>query len=188
MPVKKRLFIAVKVNPEQKLLAPYNTLKSSFSYDRIKWVEPDNFHLTLKFLGDTYESDIANVSSVIEDSLKRFNAFEFNLQTVGIFGSRYNPRVIWVGVEDQGQLKKMGTCLINKLDEIGFENDRQNFVPHLTIARIKSIVNKESFNATIKQFNNTFFQSVKVDRVYLYESVLTRGGPVYKVINKYLLI
>jgi 2'-5' RNA ligase len=183
----KRLFIAVKITPDQNFLKVYGDLKSSLFQENIKWVQPSNFHLTLKFLGDTYEDDIPIVTNVINDVLASESSFNFDLRNIGVFGSRYDPRVIWFGIEESGYLRRIGMNMINSLDEAGFKKDRQNFVPHLTIARIRNIENKKGFNEILELHRHNFIQTVKVDNVILYESILMKKGPQYKIINKFLL-
>jgi 2'-5' RNA ligase len=78
--------------------------------------------------------------------------------------------------------------LHKKLEIVGFENDRQNFVPHLTVGRIKKeLIHKRSFQQKIDPFNSQFIQDVKVNEVILYESILKPTGPVYKVVNCFKL-
>ena len=75
-----------------------------------------------------------------------------------------------------------------KLEIIGFTNDRQNFVPHLTIGRIKKeLKHKRSFQRKIDRFKVHYIQDVDVNEVILFESILKPKGPVYKVIESFSL-
>ncbi len=183
----KRLFVAVKIIPSTELLAIYNKIQHKLTNDKIRWVNPNNFHLTLKFLGDTYIDTIPIVISVIENTLSLKSSFDFDLKDLGIFGSRYNPRVIWVGIDRSDQLKDVGVSIIDSLDKAGFKNDRQNFVPHLTVARIKHISDKKRLNEIIEGYGDCYFQTVNINKVTLYESILTKEGPIYKEINNFML-
>jgi 2'-5' RNA ligase len=74
------------------------------------------------------------------------------------------------------------------VEQIGWERDRQNFVPHLTIARIKHVPDKKLFQQFIDENRNAFIQEVSVAEFHLYESILLREGPVYKVLETYELL
>jgi len=95
----KRIFAAVKIEPSKQLLELYDELKSSCKFDRINWVEPHNMHITLKFFGETEESIIGNIHKNLEGIAENYEPFEITLKNIGIFGSYYKPRVIWIGIE-----------------------------------------------------------------------------------------
>lgn len=183
----KRLFIAIKILPDENMLKNYCSLRESLRNNNIRWVEPDKFHLTIKFLGDTSDDAIVDVNNVIIDSLESKSSFNIELKNTEIFGSRYDPRVIWYGIEENSNLQDLSNDVINKLHNIGFLKDRQNFVPHLTIGRIKEIEDKKIFNNVINNYRNIYLQKSLVHKVELFESILTRQGPIYNVIESYIL-
>lgn len=176
----KRLFAAIKIIPDDHFLKIYYRLLKQFEGERIKWVEPHNMHITLKFFGETAEERIADILPVIKKVSDAYHPFHFKLKGIGIFGSLYNPRLIWFGVENNDELKLVGNDLITRLDVAGFANDRQNFVPHLTVGRIRDLRHKRSFQSKIDQFKGLDIQNVHVDKICLFESKLTTSGPVYK--------
>ncbi len=90
----KRIFAAIKINPNDKSLQIYNELKSACRNDKINWVDPHNLHITLKFFGETEENKIADIVSALLEIAKHHTGFSFYLKDVGIFGSHYKPRVI----------------------------------------------------------------------------------------------
>jgi len=181
----KRLFVAVKIHPDSEFEGIYGELKKKLILDKIKWVESQNLHLTLKFLGKTPEEDFNRIHSVLQEVADRHFHFELSLQTAGIFGSRYDPRVIWLGTNQTQELTTLGEDVLNSLDMAGFTRDRQNFVPHLTLGRIKYLTNKKYFQEIISQYHETFFQKQIVEQFYLYESILNPAGPVYHVLKSY---
>ncbi len=178
----KRLFIATKLKPDDNTLRIYNSMRRVLGYNKIRWVEPDNFHLTFKFLGNTPESKIPLVIDVIKKTVETYGIINMDINKVGIFGSRYNPRVIWLGIDENKQLKKLGLDLINNLDEVGFLKDRQNFVPHITVGRISKITDKQLFNSDIDKVKGAFLQQTIVDKIVLFESILSRKSPLYNEI------
>ncbi|MAE09040.1 MAG: RNA 2',3'-cyclic phosphodiesterase [Bacteroidetes bacterium] len=175
----KRLFIAVKLIPDDNLLKIYYSLKKALQYDKIRWVHPDNFHITLKFLGTTPEEKISTISEVMINTLTLTKVLDIELNNVGIFGSKYKPRVIWFGINENKQMKNLGIRLLDSLHNAGFPKDRQNFIPHLTVGRITKITGKQLFNYEIEKVRNVYIQKVAIDRVILYESILTSKAPIY---------
>ncbi len=183
----KRLFLAIKINPEEKLISLFQSLTRCCSNDKIKWVNIHNLHITLKFFGETNENRISEIRNSIINSASTQNPFQFEISETGVFGSSYQPKVIWLGINKADQLKSLTSSLLAEFDKIGFLTGRQNFVPHLTLGRVNFIADKKSFFENIKSLNIENIQEVKVDEIILYESILKREGPEYVIIGKYKL-
>ncbi|MFZ4401141.1 MAG: RNA 2',3'-cyclic phosphodiesterase [Bacteroidales bacterium] len=183
----KRLFLAIKITPNDIFSKLYRDLRQELIYEKINWVAIDNFHLTLKFFGETDDSIIEKINLFIEDVISGKNQFSFEISDLGIFGSNYQPKVIWLGIKNNTALINLADTILNQLKSIGFERDRQNFVPHLTLGRINYLKDKDNFNKIIKKFNIADIQTVEVKEIILFESILQREGPIYKVINSYKL-
>ena len=183
----KRLFAAVKIHPSPEFLKTYNSLKSGLHFARITWVKPESIHVTLKFFGETMENRIPDISEVLKEVARRHKTFTSELVNVGIFGSSYNPKVIWFGMEKAEPLKELGADVLQAVETIGWEEERQNFVPHLTIGRIKDVPDKHLFQTIIDMHKKTWMQEVQVSEFHLFESTLTREGPIYKVLETYKL-
>ena len=183
----KRLFVAIKIEPKNSMSETYMSIRETYRNEKIRWIEPDKFHLTLKFLGDTYVDSIPIVIDVIESVFSTQSSFNIDIANTGIFGSRYDPRVIWFGIQNSANLVGLAGDLVEELDLAGFKKDRQNFVPHLTIGRIKQIRDKKWFNEQLLKYREVFMQTTKVDKIILYESILTKQGPIYKEINTTML-
>ena len=184
----KRLFVAIKLKPDENFLETYNFLKTNLKQDLIKWVKPDVMHLTLKFLGPTPNEDISKIKYVLENFSKKKSPLNFEFDKTGIFGSSYDPRVIWFGITNNEEIKSFGEDLLNLFHENGFKRDRQNFVPHLTIGRIKKINNKRYFQNIIDKVKDKKIQSFYVNEIILYQSILKPDGPVYIELGKYNLV
>jgi 2'-5' RNA ligase len=175
----KRLFIAIKIVPDSNLLKVYNDLKKKCYHSRVKWVDENLFHITLKFFGEIPENEIETITDIMEQTASGFGAFEFDIKGLGVFGSSYRPRVIWFGLHNNEGLKSFGNLLLDELDKAGFPRDRQNFVPHLTVGRIKFIKDKNLLREIVHHHKESFFQHVLADKIILYESVLKKDGPQY---------
>jgi RNA 2',3'-cyclic 3'-phosphodiesterase len=181
----KRLFAAVKIHPSPEFLKIYNDLRSGLKFADIKWVKPEIIHVTLKFFGETEERKIAEISRVLKEVALHHKPFSCELENVGIFGSSYSPKVIWFGIGNSEPLKNLGREVIQSCEPIGWEPDRQNFVPHLTIARIKNVPDKNLFQSMIDRHKSAFIQEFSVAEFHLYESILQREGPVYRILETY---
>jgi len=183
----KRLFAAIKVIPDETFLKSYEALRHALQLEKISWVKPENFHLTLKFLGKTPEEELPVISKALQQAAERIRCFTMKMAGTGIFGSSYKPRVIWFGVENGTSIHQLGEEVLNNLNEAGFPRDRQNFVPHLTIGRINKIEHKKMFQDAIAAHRHDFLQEFPVDKIILYESMLKPSGVVYKVVMDFLL-
>lgn len=183
----KRLFAAIKIHPSVKFLSLYNDISSSLSHERIKWVEPENMHLTLKFFGETAEERIPSINKALETAVSQSKPFNLKIENTGLFGSRYDPKVIWFGIEKQTELDTLAKNIFAELGKCGFEADRQNFVPHLTIGRIKELKDKQLFQQLIGKYNKMDIQAENVNEIVLYESILRREGPLYVEVFTYPL-
>ncbi|MCK9450798.1 MAG: RNA 2',3'-cyclic phosphodiesterase [Bacteroidales bacterium] len=182
----KRLFLAIPLSPEAALLSLLQSLSSELYYERINWVKPTNLHLTLKFLGPTSDEKIPEIVALINNCVRDIESFNLQFDKTGIFGSRYQPRVLWLGLrEAPEQLNPLANSIIDAMAKIGFKRDRQNFVPHLTLGRINKLTDKRRFQEVIGNIPQKTYISTSVDELLLYESLLRKDGPEYRVIDSF---
>ena len=181
----KRLFAAFKVNPDKQFLDQYHKIQTSLQHERIKWVEEYNIHITLKFFGETEESKIPEIIYVLSDVSSNTDIFSFSLQNLGVFGSSYDPRVVWVGIKPYENLVSIMRMISSKLEPIGFKPDRQNLVPHLTLGRIKFLKDKKVFTQIIDQNRNISSEDISADHFILFESILKKEGPLYLALHSF---
>jgi len=183
----KRLFVAVKIVPDENFLKSYVALRHVLQLEKISWVKPENFHITLKFLGKTPEDKLSEIRLALQQAAEQIPCFSMKMTGTGIFGSAYKPRVLWFGVENNTAIHQLGETVLNNLDKAGFPRDRQNFVPHLTIGRINRIEHKKIFQEAIATHRDDFLQDVPVNRIILYESLLKPSGVIYRVVMEFSL-
>ena len=176
----KRIFIAIKIEPENNLLRIHSSLKAILGDEKINWVDPANIHLTLAFLGDTEEERIKVAAIMLKQKCSSFGEFDFNLSGTGVFKDFSDPRVIWIGIENSEKLVELHDAIKTGLDDTGFKTEDRPFRPHITIGRIKFIKNINALKEVIERYRNTDIQKVIVKEVILYESTLKPSGPVYK--------
>ncbi|MBS7650475.1 RNA 2',3'-cyclic phosphodiesterase [Candidatus Bathyarchaeota archaeon] len=179
---KIRAFIAIDVEDEKVKLKLREFQKRIIeSGGDVKLVEPNNIHLTLRFLGDIEEKSIQK----IVDSLRNVSLSPFDIQFrgVGAFPSLSHMNVIWVGVEvGKKELMRISESLEASLQRIGIPKDKKGFSPHITIARLKSGRNKQFLARLLGEHSDAEFGMMKVESIRLKRSVLTPQGPIYSTL------
>jgi 2'-5' RNA ligase len=183
----KRLFAAIKVEPSEAFLSQYFSLKKSLQHEKIRWVKPDNLHITLKFFGETPEHHIPARIVALREAAKNIPPFSFSIQDMGVFGSSYKPKALWFGIEPKEEITALAGNIFEQLSRLGIEADRQNFVPHLTIARMNYIEDKKIFQQIIDKHKECYIQNEEVTKFHLFESILRPDGPVYGVVESFAL-
>lgn len=175
--MKFRAFIAVDVGPLPALLELADRLRATKA--DIKLVEPENIHVTLKFLGDTDEDLVEDIHRHMADCVRDIEPFTLRLENMGAFPGMNYMRVVWVGMEGAEPLVQMAKALNAALKPLGFRSDKKGFKPHLTIARVRSPRNKNDLQQAIEVHHENSFGEVQVDRIVLKKSVLSPQGPTY---------
>lgn len=175
----KRIFIAVRIIPEQKLLEVFSSFKNMLAKDSVKWTEISNIHLTLEFLGDTDDDKITVLSAMLKEKCSSFAHFSFNLKGSGIFKSIRDPRTIWMGVDLSERLQDLKKNIQTGLADAGFKTGDKPFSPHLTLGRIRYLRTPDSLMKVLEMYKDTFIQTVGVNEVILYQSILKPSGPLY---------
>lgn len=155
---------------------------------RVKWVEPANYHLTLKFLGSVPAGDIPAVTAALGRAVAGQPAFTLRFRGVGAFPNLRRPRVIWVGVTgDTGALTALQQAVDRELRQLDFPGEAGVYTPHLTLGRVKESRPvpdpvQEAGPALADIVGNLTYidpDPVTVAEVLLMESRLSRSGPAY---------
>jgi len=181
----KRLFAAVKTEPGESFIRSYGELRARLVTEPIKWVEEHNIHITIKFLGETEETLIPAISETLGKIAKDWPVITFQLKGIGLFGSKYQPRVVWAGVDPPVSLASLMQNTQKEMEVHGFKIDRQNIIPHLTLGRIKFIKDKQLFQKVMDSYRELHSDPVKIKECILYESILLRDGPRYITLKKF---
>ena len=185
-----RAFIAIDVPP--LALDTITRIQSRFKSLGLNasWVRPGNMHLTLKFLGETEPDQIPGIRDIISAALASFSPFRLSLGKAGVFPDARRPRVLWVELkDDEGVLHPLQARIEKALESAGFAADPKQFSPHLTLARIKSLKEKEKLQDELNTLNQEDIvpHPFDVGRVNLYESQLTPKGSIYTVLANFKL-
>jgi 2'-5' RNA ligase len=176
-----RLFVGIGFPPELKL--QLSLLCSGVA--GAKWVDPGNFHLTLRFIGETSET----VAADIDDSLARLRARQFVLQLegTGVFGGGDKPRSLWVGVARRPELIGLREKIEQALLRAGLPPEPRKFSPHVTLARLYNpeLNDLSGFLAAHARFRA---EPLPVEGFSLIASFLTKAGSVYEDQANYPLL
>jgi 2'-5' RNA ligase len=177
-----RCFIAVEVGEPSLKAALIRAQEDIMATGAdVKCVEPENIHITLKFLGEIPEERTARVSEVIKGIA--FRPFKLKFQGVGVFPALSHPSVVWAGVTgDVSEMLSVFSELEKGLKSIGFEPERRPFHPHVTLCRVRSGKNRAQLATAVRGMEEEPFGELEVRHITLKKSVLTRSGPVYSTI------
>jgi 2'-5' RNA ligase len=171
-----RLFVAVDLPADVRgeLVRAVAPLRADFP--KARWVPPENWHVTVKFLGSTYPRLVSRVERATEEVAGRFSAFETHLEGVGSFPNERRARVLWAGLEDPGgELAAVAEALDEAL-ESDFPPEKRGFTAHLTVARFDPLVPLGDMLSTIEVPSARFV----VDHLTLFRSHLRRPAPLYE--------
>ncbi|NPV92274.1 MAG: RNA 2',3'-cyclic phosphodiesterase [Firmicutes bacterium] len=186
-----RLFIAI--NPPlavRELLFKWQS-RLHVSGLLVKWVEKQNLHLTLEFLGDTEWEKVEGLKEVLSKAAGQSSAFSLAVKGMGTFPNLKQPRVIWMGLT--GQLEELTHLQRNVrqgLTEQGYYFDKKPFRPHLTLGRVRDAA--PAFDRQLLQEVFTSAGAIdspewRVERIDLMQSELGRPGPRYTVLESFPL-
>ncbi|MEM2136380.1 MAG: RNA 2',3'-cyclic phosphodiesterase [Candidatus Methanomethylicia archaeon] len=182
-----RVFIAIDVDDNiLNSLVKVQEEMASLNCD-IKFVERENIHLTLKFLGEIPLSKVNEVCNVMNNI--NFPRFILEVKGLGVFPNLNRPRVIWAGVSEGYQkVLEIFKFLDFNLRKLNFKSEIEEFTPHITIGRFRSSRNINTFVDFIKNYRNIVFGRFNVTSVRLKKSVLTPKGPIYSNLHEVMLV
>ena len=176
----KRVFFGIKIPFEGKVKSLINETKLSFNHENIKWVSPQNLHLTLLFMGDREEEKIAEITDYLKERIIDRQPFDLRLKGLGAFKSPGNPRVLWIGTEPSEELQQLKYDLDRLLVDLGMDIEPDKaFHPHLTIARPKFIKDRNTLKNWIKENKSRELDEITVSSFTFFESKLSSKGPIY---------
>ena len=186
-----RCFIAINIDEQiRKALGDLQKeLQSKVDIRKgdVKWVNPENIHLTLKFLGEIKDEQVVEVCNITKDVASRYNSFDLEVKKVGSFGGK-SARVLWVGAgENCKSLLDLQQELELNLDEAGWPMENRKFAAHLTLCRIRNVKAGFKLAKLADEYTDYSLGTTAADSVTVYQSQLTQQGPVYTILGNYEL-
>jgi 2'-5' RNA ligase len=184
---KHRIFLALNLplKVKEELAVLISNLKKINPASVIKWVNPQNLHITLHFLGYLNDEEIRKVNEIVKKEVINCGLGVGELRFKGIdgFPNINQPRVVFVAAEEvnsNGALQQIQRLIGQKLEKIGFQIDGRPWHPHITLARLKTSIPKfrlPSLNLRLNCF--------RVKSIDLMESKLSRDGAKYKILERF---
>jgi 2'-5' RNA ligase len=181
-----RTFVAVEMSPAVVRRAADLAERLQVDDVRVKWVDPANMHVTLKFLGDVPQADIAGVCEAVAQAAAAQAAFEVSLVGAGAFPDLRRPGTVWIGVDQGNQaLCTLQAAVDKSLKKLGFPKERRQFHPHLTIGRVRQVGPAASrLGERIREHADFDAGRARIERVVVFASFLDRSGPTYQLLGQ----
>jgi 2'-5' RNA ligase len=181
---KIRSFIAIELPEDlKKALAELQREFRSAGNSPVKWVQVDNIHLTLKFLGDIDIDSTDKITAALEGAVNNITPFSIEASKLGVFPNLNRIQIIWVGL--YGELEKLAQLqkrIEESLKPLGFPPENRPFSPHLTLGRVRDYARpdeRQKLGQLITAANFEGKYTINVNNINLMRSQLTREGPIY---------
>jgi 2'-5' RNA ligase len=182
-PIRSFLAFDLESEPVRKSLAAVQKSLVQTGAD-LKLVEPQNIHMTIRFLGDIAPSIVEKIFENMQQI--QFVPFDVRINGLGVFPDLHYPRVVWAGItEGADQLRGVFSQLEPRLRGLGFNPDPKGFSPHLTIARVRSGRNKAQLSDFVTENARYDFGTVRAECLRLKKSELTPKGPIYSTLREF---
>ncbi len=179
-----RSFVAIELGEPLREKVARLRESSGLGLEPLRWVDAKNVHLTLKFLGDVEEDIVPGVLERLGEACGDVAPFDMTLSGLGSFPPGRPPRVVWVGVAEEGgaeNVRRLASRIDKSLEPLGFERERAEARPHVTLARAKDGARRVSLE---RASATGVVGSARVESVALKASRLTPSGPVYSTLGE----
>ncbi|GIW79811.1 MAG: RNA 2',3'-cyclic phosphodiesterase [Gemmatales bacterium] len=180
-----RTFIAV--DPDKAIRNRLVSLQESLAAvdSDIKWVEPENLHVTLLFLGEVEDRQLSEVCRIVQACADRHEAFLMTVENVGAFPNLHRPRVVWAGIgEGKQELCALHDELEIPMQDLGYRREERRYTPHITLGRIRNKGPASGLAQALNKKTGWKAGETQIREIHVMSSELTPQGPVYTVMSK----
>ena len=178
-----RAFIAVEIPSEIQQNVHREIIDFRKGIDSlVRWVPPQNMHLTLKFLGDVSANGVEFLKQMLRNEAENISCFDIHLAGLGAFPNLRRPRVLYIGIQAPAALEALQRGIESASRKLGYEAEDRPFSAHLTLGRVRqnaSAVEQQQIRRAIEGIQVDLPGTARVDSVHLYKSELNPGGSVY---------
>jgi 2'-5' RNA ligase len=183
---RKRTFLGIDVGAKirDRLVSLQEQLATIVS--DVKWVEPENLHITLLFLGDVDQREVIDICRAAQKALVELPAFTMSVEGAGCFPNPRRPRTLWVGVGEGSE----EVCAVHDaieaplLDGGSYRRETRTYVPHVTLGRVKGDQPTDELATVLTKHKVWSAGEVLVREVQVMRSELTSDGPTYTVLGR----
>jgi RNA 2',3'-cyclic 3'-phosphodiesterase len=179
-----RLFVALSISARvRENLAPLlDQLRRADS--RLRWINPVNLHVTLKFIGQVPEEKLSSINDVLS-TVVRPAELALNFRGLGFFPHDRRPAVVWAGVQGPPGLAALAGSIDESLASCGIPRETRAFSPHLTLARFKETQLTEPLRAQVQISKDRSFGEQIAREFQLMESKLKPSGAEYTTLRSF---
>jgi 2'-5' RNA ligase len=181
-----RTFIGIDIGKtiRDKAVALQDKLAQTGS--AVKWVEPQNIHVTLLFLGEVADREVPNVCRVVAEQTQKHEPFRLSIEGVGCFPNPRRPRIVWIGVgEGTQELCALHDDLEPALLDLGcYRREKRKYTPHITLGRVKSDLPADQLGPALAKHAGWRGGQIPVSEILVMSSELTSQGPIYTVLSR----
>ena len=185
-----RTFLAIDLGAKirKKLVAVQGELAEAMA--EVKWVEPDNLHVTLLFLGEVNDRELPGVCRAAQQAVAETPSFMVSVETLGCFPNTRRPRVVWAGVgQGMQEICRIHDALEAAMREQGcHRREERQFTPHVTLGRVRADEVNERFAPAVNAHLAWSAGEVQVGEVQVMSSETTRHTPTYAVLSRAKLL
>ncbi|NCO43216.1 MAG: 2'-5' RNA ligase [Armatimonadetes bacterium CG2_30_66_41] len=173
-----RAFIALELTPGARRVAAALQDELRRASANIRWVEPANLHVTLKFLGDAKPAVLDRLADRLRESLQGVHRVPLTVAGAGAFPGASQPRVVWAGVREHEEIGRLYSLVETAAVTCGFPPERRPFRAHLTLGRVKSPgdLSIALGEQALREYRS---ETELAHSVTLFQSELTHRGAVY---------
>jgi 2'-5' RNA ligase len=185
--MRTRTFVAVPLSESQRLRLEKLRQELMRRLPDIKWTEPENFHVTLVFLGEVDDVLLPRVCSLTQEAAdaSALDPFVMSLSSLGCFPHERRPRVLWVGIDaGANELTRLHEALSERFLELGCRREDRRFTPHVTLGRTKHDGPLRALGQVLADHRDWQAGEAPVRELLIMGSQLTREGPLYTVIGR----
>jgi len=179
-----RLFVAIDIEPHVRVRIRQiqNRLVRTLNLSdkHVKWVHPEQIHLTLKFLGQVRDDMLTQVCDAVKRTAGESESFDFEVKGLGVFGRP--ARIVWAGTSDCRPLMQLQATLEDRFAELGWDKENRPFTGHLTICRVKNAGAGRKLADTVEGYHDESLGMVSATEVVVYQSQLSSAGPLYTAV------
>ena len=183
---RKRTFIGIDVGEDirDRLVSLQEEL--AVIEPEVKWVEPENLHLTLLFLGEVDQRETIDICRAAQKAIQEMPAFALSVEAVGCFPNIRRPRTLWVGVgKGSDEVCAVHDAIEAPLLEMGnYRRETRGYTPHVTLGRVRSERPNDELAKALPKLQTWSAGEVAVTEVCVMSSVLKTDGPTYAVLGR----
>lgn len=184
--MKIRAFLAVELEDGVRSRVAGCIDRMAPQVSGIKWVEPENIHLTMKFFGDVDQLEIPEICETVQNSIAGHEPFSMTCHGMGAFPKLARARTLWVGVtEGLEEMCSLQSDIDQQLKQVGFRGESRRFHPHITIGRVRDGKSQKLIEDLLQSQVEAEFGISAVVAVTLFSSQLSKAGPEYSVLARF---